>query len=261
MTSGSPSVTRVTPLRLLDELLANAWPPQLLRLDRGWHLRWSSGVTRRANSALAVGGEEALEEHIDVAEAFYLGHRSTPMFQVSTASAPTSLAERLVARGYGGRDRTIVAQSATAEVLAATDGGPWANTATARVTDAWFETYWAVKSPPGRLGREADVCRGALLHPSPPSLYVAVSQAGALCGVGQIVIEHGWAGVQCMATSETARRRGVATAVLHHLAGAAAAGGVEHMYLAVMADNAGARRLYDAVGFVASHEYSFFTPN
>ncbi len=257
----APSVARVTALPLLDELLANAWPPQLLRLDGQWRLRWSSGVTRRGNSALAVGAEEGLDEHIDVAEAFYLGRRSTPMFQVSTASAPSSLAGRLAARGYAGSARTIVAHSATEEVLGATGSGPWAHESTSRVTDGWFETYWAVKSPPGRLGPEADVCRSALLHPSPPSLYVALSQAGTLCGVGQLVIEHGWAGVQCMATSEAGRRQGVATAVLHHLACEATSRGVERMYLAVMADNSGARRLYDAVGFVASHEYRFFAPS
>ena len=61
-----------------------------------------------------------------------------------------------------------------------------------------------------------------------------------------------------MATHPSHRRRGAASAVLHQLAVEALDREVEHMYLAVMADNPAALALYQRSGFNVTHEYSYF---
>ncbi len=62
-----------------------------------------------------------------------------------------------------------------------------------------------------------------------------------------------------MATDPSHRRQGVAGAVLNGLAEEALRRGVEHMYLAVLADNTAATALYANAGFTAAHEYAYFT--
>lgn len=98
-----------------------------------------------------------------------------------------------------------------------------------------------------------------LLVPGLPTVFAAVRDGTEVVGVGQLVLEGAWAGVQCMATTASHRRRGVASAVLNGLAQGAAQRGVPRLYLAVVADNAAARSLYEGAGFVAAHEYSYFT--
>lgn len=246
-------------LPLLDQLLANAWPPVVVERRQGWRFRWADGVTRRANSALAVGGDEKLDEVVDAVEAFYRGHGVPPMIQVSSASAPPSLAPLLATRGYRSSARTFVLRAASLDVAGCDRLESYAVLRNDRPTDGWFETYWSVESQRARDPGDAELCRGVLLAPSQPSVFVEVHDGPEVISVGQIVLESGWAGVQCMATQPAHRRRGAASAVLHALATEAARRHAEHMYLAVMAENTAGLSLYERIGFRRAHEYSYWS--
>ncbi|MGH9113708.1 MAG: hypothetical protein ACRDZN_15630 [Acidimicrobiales bacterium] len=54
---------------VVDELMANAWPPQVVESVGSWRYRWASGVTRRANSVLAIGEAGDVDELIARARA------------------------------------------------------------------------------------------------------------------------------------------------------------------------------------------------
>lgn len=77
---------------LLDELMANAWRPLTEEVRGGWRFRWTQGVTRRANSVLAIGTAEPAEDLVAHAEDFYGQRDATTLVQVTTASAPRGLA-------------------------------------------------------------------------------------------------------------------------------------------------------------------------
>jgi N-acetylglutamate synthase len=243
---------------LLDELMANAWRPAVVETYGGWRYRWAEGVTRRANSALALGTGGSIEELVARAEAFY-GKRGAPtLIQVSTASAPPSLATYLHERGYRSTARTLVEAAATREVLARTGPSAYEIEVTEAPTDEWFNTYWSVEATRGRNDMDKAVCRSVLLPSGMPSAFATALHGSEVLGVAQLVIERGWGGVQCMATDSSHRRRGVAKAVLCGLAEQAFRHEVEHMYLAVMADNDAAASLYERSGFEVVHEYSYF---
>ena len=251
-------MTAVNGLALLDELLVDAWRPEIVEIHDTWWFRWASGVSRRANSAFAAGsGNGEVAELVEAAEAFYADRDSPPLFQVSSASAPPSLAGYLSARGYRPSARTFVTKAATADVLQVTAAGPWVVQATTEATDTWLSTYWAVNSSRFATDHARRVCR-LLLSPQLPKVFLAIGDGDGTVAVGQIVIAAGWAAVQCMATETGHRRRGAAGSVLHHLAAEAAARGAANLCLSVMADNEDARRLYDKVGFEVVHEYRFF---
>lgn len=244
---------------LLDELMANAWPAEVTEFAQDWRLRWTRGLSRRANSALAVDGDD-VPSLVGRVEEFYRARHAPPMFQVSTASSSTELAPYLERRGYTASARTLVAVADTAAVAAPIrplrDGDVVMSTTPA---DAWFDTYWSVsRASAGDAARA--VCRDVLLAPPLEMAFATVMIAGAVAGVGQVVFEGEHAGVQCMATRPSQRRQGVGSVVLGALAQHSQARGVETMYLAVMAENAAARALYERSAFAAVHEYWYVHP-
>lgn len=243
---------------LLDELMANAWRPVVVENHGGWRYRWAEGVTRRANSALAIGNNGSIEELVARAEAFYVERGAPALIQVTTASAPQSLVTYLQERGYQSTARTLVEEATTRDVIDRTRQCAYEIEITEAPSDAWFDTYWSVEATRGRTDADEAVCRGVLLAPDLPTAFAAARHGSDVIGVGQLVIERGWGGVQCMATDPTHRRRGAAKAVLNGLAEEALRHEVRQMYLAVMADNAAATSFYENAGFGAVHEYCYF---
>ncbi|MGQ0832357.1 MAG: GNAT family N-acetyltransferase [Microthrixaceae bacterium] len=245
---------------LLDELMANAWPPAVVETHSGWRYRWADGVTRRANSALALETNDSVGELVAGAEAFYEERGAPALIQVSTASAPPSLAGYLHARGYRSTARTLVEEASTRDVVDRT------RTASCELeieiseapSDGWFNSYWSVEAMRGRSAADMDVCRRVLLAPGLPTAFATARRGSEVIGVGQLVIEQGWGGIQCMATDPAHRRLGVAGAVLKGLAEEALHRDATRMYLAVMADNDRAFALYESAGFRVVHEYSYF---
>jgi N-acetylglutamate synthase len=243
----------------IDQLMANAWPPQVTEYVGASRLRWASGFTRRANSCLATGDDDHIDEIVDCATEFYRERGHAPVFLVSTASAPPSMASHLESLGFASTSGTMLLTASTEAVAAArpTPTG-WAVEVTNSPTDAWFDTYWSVESQRDRNDAQRSICRNVLLRRD-SAAYLSVLESGRTIAVGQAVIEGDWAGIQCMATDPTHRRQGAATEVLTRLAQHALTTGATDLYLAVMHDNTGARRLYEQIGFSPAHDYSYFT--
>ena len=243
-------------MTVVDEVMARAWPALVVERHGSWTLRWTHGVSRRANSVLTLGeGDDGL---LAAVERFYRARGARPLFQVSEASTPAAVAERLLQRGYERSTRTLVMTASTAQVRRRTSPGAWRVAVVARPTDAWFRAYWGVEGRGASTGERARVCRSVLLAPRLPVSFVQVEGRAGATGVGQAVVVDGWGVVQCMATPPASRRRGAAGAVLHALAGTLAADGVEQLCLAVLAENGAAVRRYEAAGFTVAHAYEYY---
>jgi N-acetylglutamate synthase len=245
---------------LLDELMADAWPPIVEERFGGWRFRWADGVTRRANSVLAVRTDEHIADLVDRAEAFHAQRGAPTLILVSSASAPPGLAAHLRARRYRSTARTLMEVATTTDVAhraRSIDGIETEITGTP--TDDWFGAYWSVEAERGRSDADMVVCRDVLLAPRRPAAFASARCGSEVVGVGQLVMGRGWGGIQCMATAAGHRGRGVARSVLHGLAQVAAGRGIGWLYLAAMADNDAATALYGRAGFRVVHEYCYFT--
>ncbi|PIW26693.1 MAG: hypothetical protein COW30_13715 [Rhodospirillales bacterium CG15_BIG_FIL_POST_REV_8_21_14_020_66_15] len=248
-------------IRDLERRAAQCWPPFSQGLLEGWCLRFSEGVSRRANSVLALDetGDSPLDLRIDAAEKYY-NQRGLPCrFQVSGAVQPRGLDAELERRGYGIEARTLV-MTAPATAVLENLAGRTAPEVRARLFSspnaAWFQVYGAGLAE----GRERGLrCRLAEGLPSPRA-YAVVDSGKEPAAAGAAVLSDDWALVLCMATREDFRRRGHGTRVLAALAGwAAEAGRARRLFLQVESENAPAMALYHLAGFHAAHTYYYRT--
>ena len=231
---------------LVEELAARGWPAAESVSADGWLLRHTPSLTRRrSNSALPVGGagpDPALVED------FYARRGARALVQVSPTEAWTSLDAALAARGWSSEGPTDVLAADSATVLARTTPGDVA--LTARPDADWVAAWAACEARP-----DADVHAREVLGRIEPATAYAI--AGDGLGVGLAVCERGWAGLFCVATAMSARRRGIARTVVHALTGWAAGRGAQRIYLQVESGNTAAHALYAGAGFGRSHGYHY----
>ena len=248
---------------LFDELIADAWPPAVTERLGQWRLRWAWGITRRANSVLAVGDPGCpLDEAVNLAEDFYVQYQQPPRFQLSGVVAAQTLAELLERRGYTREAPTLIQAAPASSVTAFIDSREWDVELSAHPRNEWFTAYWAAGGKPlDGVDRQLlqDRHRSTLLRPATDSLFVDAARDGIPTSVGQGVVQGPWVGVQCMATLPHRRREGAASAVLRAIGGWAQSRSIANIYLAVMEDNDAARQLYALAGFGDVGRYAYWT--
>ncbi|SEG41944.1 Acetyltransferase (GNAT) family protein [Nonomuraea solani] len=205
-------------------------------------LRYAGGVTKRANSVLALDVPDDLDDAIAAAEAFYGERGLRCVFSVGPGATPGLDAE-LERRGYEVVDPTVIMAGtpvAEPDREVRIEERPWR---------AWLEAWWAVD---GRYGSGVDeaerICTGV------PAWYAAVEEDGVPLAVGRGVPQGDTLGIYCMATMPEARRRGLARAALRGLVRHAGAGSA---YLVTTAGNEGAQALYRSEGFEIADRYHY----
>lgn len=240
----------------LEGLAFRAWPAAEVLERGGWRLRFTSGVTRRANSVWPgppAGTGADLDTRVDEALAFYAARGCPPRFQVSPWAEPAGLDEALAARGFE-REAPVSVQVADTERVALPEpGGDLA----ARTTEAPSEEWLALAVGRSRFAAVAPVFGGILERLGDRAGYAWVRLDGAPVGVGLGVVEGGWCGVFHLLTVPEARRRGAARAVLAALAGWARTRGARRLYLQVERANAAALALHRGAGFREAYGYHY----
>ena len=251
---GPQTPTGEPPLALvaeLDRLQHRAWPAAHEEALDGWRLRFTAGVTRRANSVLPHGpAPPDIEAALARVEVAYAERGLDPRFLISPAASPPELDAVLAERGYTAEAATLVQPVRLPLPSIAVAKGVEANVA--GFDEAWLSAYAAAE---GLTPHQVEGRRGIHRRIRAEAGYATARVDGRPVGVGSVVVEDGWAGVHNMATATKHRRRGVARAVLHALLEWAAARGATRSYLAVMETNDAARGLYEPSGYATDYRY------
>jgi ribosomal protein S18 acetylase RimI-like enzyme len=245
-------------IRELEERAFAAWPAEQVDELGGWRLRFTHGVTRRANSVWPAQAEpERLAELIAGAEAFYAAQAQPTLFQLSPVAAPAGLDQELERRGYSVEAPVDVQVAEVAGVIAALErrNSPvWGEPRVARQPSAaWFE----LSALRGRFAAVANIYRALLQRLGDRAAYVSVERDGRAGAVALGVKDGPWMGLFAMTTAAELRRRGLGAAVLRQLAQFAGEAGCQRMYLQVERDNVDARALYQGAGFATAYGYHY----
>jgi GNAT superfamily N-acetyltransferase len=257
----APAAADVTPA-LLDSLADRGWPAiERVELD-GWSLRFSSGVTNRANSVLPSRPVTTMSiaDAVDAVEREYAARELPAVFQLSEG-AQYGLAEGLAARGYVEHSPTAVLVASAEKVMGPTGSSPIEISDSP--SEAWLDLWWSVDGRGGDAERET----ARRILTGTPALYGtlhATDEAGGDAGgrpscVARLALVDDWGGLFSLATHPAARRRGFARELVEALRAEARRRGVSRLWLQVMADNQAGLALYRELGFVQASSYSYWS--
>lgn len=86
---------------ILELAAFSAWPALEQQDFEGWHLRFARGYTKRANSANCTPeAAELSEDRLAHIERLYRARGQTPVFRLTSCSAPPQTDSFLASKGY-----------------------------------------------------------------------------------------------------------------------------------------------------------------
>ncbi|MFC8678508.1 GNAT family N-acetyltransferase [Streptomyces griseorubiginosus] len=235
----------------LARITARGWRPVESERLGEWELRAASGFTRRANSVLPLGDPGLpLDEALAAVRRWY-GERGLPAYvQTATGAAGTQevLCAELEARGW---TREVTAELWTGGVAPVADRSGDGVVLSREADAGWLARYQ-------RKGVSEVALRVLGSGPSVWFATVPSETGGAPAAIGRCVVDGRWAGFAAVEVDPALRRRGLASTVMAALAQRALEEGASAAWLQVESDNAGARALYERMGFSAHHAYHHY---
>lgn len=241
-------------IRRLEELAFAGWPALETRDIAGWHLRFSEGYTKRANSINVLGNDIQINpQTMEALEAAYRERGQPPVWRLSPL-APSATADVLAARGYRAIERSLVQvcplhQDFTLAPEVRIHPLP---------TEPWIAAF-ALHSPVRPEHR--DTMRRMLEAIAAPVGFAFVEEAGQPMAMAIGAVNGDHMGLFDVLVMPHARRRGLARKVTESLYAWAWERGARFAYLQVVATNAAAMPLYAAQGFRTVYDYEYFVPS
>jgi N-acetylglutamate synthase len=235
----------------VEETCLNAWPALRQVLFGGWVLRFSGGLTRRANSAnpLGVRGLDA-DGLIAGCEALYRYHRLPTIFRLPSIIDP-GIDARLAAQSYSSEGMSLVLHADIGAVSAMRDPGVQL---LSRPTSQWFAAMAQLQR---HTRKRAGLYRRIVGSLAIPAAFAILSDESGIAALAYGAIQDGLICYESVVTDPSRQRRGYARRVIGSLAAWAADRGARGACLEVEAANAPARALYDGLGFAELYRYHY----
>jgi N-acetylglutamate synthase len=226
----------------VEETCLNAWPALRQVLLNGWVLRFSEGLTRRANSANPLRGPRETGSCLTATCETLYHRRQLPTIFRLPSIIDADLDERLDEAGYGREGESCVRYGDLSAVEAASDPDVQL---LPRPTREWFAAMGALQNHTPEQRRLYRRIVGAIAI---PAAFAGVSVEGEFVAVAYGAIHDRLLCFESVITNPRRQRRGYGRRVIASLAAWAKDQGAEGACLEVEAHNAAALALYDVVG-------------
>jgi GNAT superfamily N-acetyltransferase len=223
----------------VEETCLNAWPALREVLLDGWVLRFSGGLTRRANSANPLRPVS----HVDLraSEALYRRLGLPTIFRVLSL-IDSLVDERLAEAGYTGEGESCVLYAPIEDITAGRDADV---KLLDQPTPEWFGAMAALQN---HSSGQAAIYRRIVGQLAIPAAFAALSDEGAIAAVAYGALHNGLLCYESVITDRRRRRRGWGRRIVNALTAWARQQGAVGACLEVEAHNVPARALYDAIG-------------
>ena len=223
----------------VEETCLNAWPALREVLLDDWLLRFSAGLTRRANSANPL--LPVSEVDLRACERLYRRLGLPTIVRVLSLIDP-AVDDRLAAAGYTGEGESCVLYGPIEDIEAARDPDV---RLLDQPTPEWFGAMEALQN---HSSEQAATYRGIIGQIAIPAAFATLSDEGGTVALAYGALHNGLLCYESVITDGRRRRQGWGRRIVAALAAWARDQGAVGACLQVEAHNAPARALYDAIG-------------
>ena len=235
----------------IEETCFNAFPALQQVLFGAWLLRFSAGLSRRANSVNPLGPECAdVAAAIATAEALYAAHGLPTIFRVPSIADP-ALDRELAERGYTSEGESCVLHAALDRLRPAADPAVRLLPAPAA---AWLRAMAALQ---GHTPAQRAIYRRIVGAIAIPARFALLRVDGEPAALAYGAIHDRLLCYESVITAPAQRRQGCARRILGSLAAWAHDTGATGACLQVEAGNMAGRALYQSLGFAELHRYHY----
>jgi N-acetylglutamate synthase len=223
----------------VEEACLNAWPALREVLLDGWLLRFSEGLSRRANSAnpLRPVAHAATRE----CEALYRGQQLPAIFRVPSLLDP-SVDAQLAGADYTREGNSSVLYGGIDDIDAKPDPDV---RILSRPTPDWFEAMATLQN---HTIEEANTYRRIIGQIAVPSAFAALTINREIVALAYGAVHDALLCYESVVTHQHHQRRGYGRRIVASLAAWAKDNRAQGVCLQVESGNLRARALYDAVG-------------
>lgn len=240
----------MTDARRIEELSLNHWPALSTLFYDGWVLRFADGYTKRANSVQPLyPSSRDLKEKVETCEKIYAENGLGTVFKMTPFAEPESLDPFLAERGYAVVDPVLI-QTMELRRLRPPDIGTVEIKET--ITAEWIGHFCRLG---GADPRFAGVMGRMLSNLRTKRGFATLAHEDRVIACGMAVVEREFVGLYDIVVDERFRGRGFGEQLVRHLLHWGKMCGAGYGYLAVIEENAPARRLYAKVGFADAYRY------
>jgi GNAT superfamily N-acetyltransferase len=242
----------------LDRIAANTWPAESSTSVDNWLLRASSGVTKRANSVLAIGQYPLTDNWLHHVEQFYHSQGLPAIFHVSHAS-PSGLDELLDAHGYEIDTQTLLmtanSQSVVQHAGARLERQDSLTVEISQIaTQEWLDAFLALENYPEE---RRSFYQGLSERMPSPKGFLTLKDNDTIVALGTAILEGDWAGFVNVIVHEAYRGKGYGYAIMQALTAWSISQGATQQYLQVIASNKPAVSLYEKLGYQSLYGYHY----
>lgn len=244
--------------KTMDIIASNTWPPETALALDPWVLRATQGVTKRANSVLAVGDFPRIPNWLQLVEQFYAAKGLPAIFQISDAS-PEELDAMLELHGYV-QDLPCLMMFADSEDVASQAKQRLKDTTGITLEwvpfadEEWLDAFLQLEKYSTDL---KDIYKGICDRIDTSKGFVKVKKGNRIIAVGTAIVQGQWAGFLNVIVSEEERGQGLGYYLLHALTVWSIAQGASRQYLQVVAANTAAVSLYEKLGYKTMYGYHY----
>lgn len=239
-----------------QELAHNAWVAKDNVLFKGWILRFSEGVTRRANSVLTLRylGND-VESDVKNVEELYTSRNLPTIFQIADHFEPKRLVEVLESQSYEKQGETVVMTKSIKKRHEKELNTPLQYTTELEVQDDWFHSFakLSLSSSEKVLGLKKIIGRITL-----GKIICYAKEGTDTLGTVLGIIDGDSIGIYNLIVHPERRRESIGENIMLKIVNWSMKNNIHTMYLAVEKENEGAIALYTKLGFKEKFGYRYF---
>lgn len=243
----------------IDTVASNTWPAESSVSMDNWLLRASRGVTKRANSVLAIGEYPNDPNWLAKIEQFYRDLGLPSIFHISDAS-PKGLDEFLQTQGYAIDTPCVVMTASSQQVSDNAQNKMIQNKSSvqmewAEAADAeWLDVFLKLEQFPEE---RRDIYSSLFERMPAPKGFLKLKRNDQIIALGTAIVEDEWVGFVNVVIHEDHRGQGLGYVLMHALTEWSMEHGAAKQYLQVVSSNKPAVTLYEKLGYQPKYGYHY----